>query len=196
MSSTQSLSKKFEILDCAIDLFRKEGYRNVTVNQICAVAGISKTTFYYYYKSKDSLIADFYSKTNFNIKEQLLSILSAENVLDQLWNICEMYIRPISDAGAEIVRELYINNMNKDVLAIAPRDIYMKDAMVTLMKRAKTSDQIMNPASVEELYETLVYLIDGVAFIWATKKGGFDILAESRKVFDTLLVTDSSKNKG
>jgi len=190
MSSTQSISKKFEILDCAIDLFRKEGYGNVTINQICAAANVSKTTFYYYYKSKDSLIADFYSKTNYNVKEQLLSILSADNELDQLWNICEMYIRPISEAGAEIVRELYINNMKKDVLAIAPRDIYMKDAMITLMKRAKTSGKIHNPASAEELYETLVYLIDGVAFIWATKNGSFDILAESRKVFNTLFVTE------
>jgi len=101
-----------------------------------------------------------------------------------------MYIRPISDAGPEIVRELYINNMKKDVLAIAPRDIYMKDAMITLMKRAKTSGKIHNPASAEDLYETLVYLIDGVAFIWATKNGSFEILAESRKVFDTLFVTE------
>ncbi|ETA80070.1 TetR/AcrR family transcriptional regulator [Youngiibacter fragilis] len=189
MSNTESMSKRFEILDCAIELFRKEGYSNVTINQICAAANVSKTTFYYYYKSKDSLIADFYSKTNYNVKEQLLSILSADNELDQLWNICDMYIQPISDAGPEIVRELYINNMKKDVLAIAPRDIYMKDVMITLMKRAKSSGKIQNPASAEELYETLVYLIDGVAFIWATKNGGFDILAESRKVFDTLLVT-------
>lgn len=188
MSSTENMSKKFEILDCAIDLFRKEGYSNVSINQICAAANVSKTTFYYHYKSKDSLIADFYAKTNYNVKEQLVSILSAENVLDQLWNICEMYIRPVSDAGTEIIRELYINNLKKDVLSIAPQDIYMKDAMITLIRRAKTAGQLMNPASAEELYGTLVYLLDGVAFIWATKNGEFDILAESRLVFDTLLV--------
>lgn len=141
-----------------------------------------------HYKSKDSLIADFYAKTNYNVKEQLVSILSAENVLDQLWNICEMYIRPVSDAGTEIIRELYINNLKKDVLSIAPQDIYMKDAMITLIRRAKTAGQLMNPASAEELYGTLVYLLDGVAFIWAIKNGEFDILAESRLVFDTLLV--------
>lgn len=192
MATTQSISKKFEILNCAIDLFRKHGYGNVTINQICAEAKISKTTFYYYYKSKDSLIADFYAQTNYNVKEQLISILSAENVVDQLWYICEMYIRPISEAGVEIVRELYINNIYKDVLAIAPRDIYMKEVMITLIKRAKTSGKILNPASDEALYESLVYLIDGVAFIWAVKNGGFDILAESRKSFNTLLVLNSS----
>ena len=189
MSTPANTGKKYEILKHAIELFRIHGYDRVTINQICKAADVSKTTFYYYYPAKDALIADFYDQVNQFARENLVSILSAEDAVSQLWQICEMYIRPVAEAGDVIARELYVSNLKNDALAIAPGDILLRDAMIMLLKRARQAGQIGNPAPDEVLYDSLVFLMDGISFIWTTKKGSFDLLVESRKAFDTLLVT-------
>lgn len=188
MGSNQNSSMKFEILSCAIDLFKKHGYKQVSINQICNTVGISKTTFYYYYDSKESLITSFYAQVNFYAKENIVSILAAEDSVEQLWNICEMYIKPFNDAGVVIVRELFNQNFGNDALAIAPDHIYLRDVMIALIQRAKDAGQIKNPASAEVLFETLVYVLDGISFIWVTKNGDFDLAAKSREAFDIHLM--------
>ncbi len=62
------------------------------------------------------------------------------------------------------------------------------DAMFMLRKRARQAGQIGNPAPVEQAYAALVYLMDGISFIWATKKGSYDLIEESIQAFDTLLL--------
>ena len=47
---------KETITEVALDLFLKEGFNNVTVNQICEHCDITKPTFYKYVNSKDDLI--------------------------------------------------------------------------------------------------------------------------------------------
>jgi AcrR family transcriptional regulator len=188
MNDTQNLSMKFVLLNCAIDLFKQYGYKQVTINQICKAAGISKTTFYYHYSSKESLISDFYSQVNLYAKENLASILSADNYVEQLWSICEMYMKPFEDVGSAIVKELLYINFGSDSLAIAPEDIYLKEVMISTIQRAKEDGQIQNPATAEELFDTLVYILDGVSFIWATKDGKYDLAAKSREAFEIHLM--------
>ena len=43
------------IVDTALDLFYRQGYLATGINQVIAEAGVSKNTFYYYFKSKEDL---------------------------------------------------------------------------------------------------------------------------------------------
>lgn len=48
-------SSKNRILDCALSLFSDRGYDGVGIAEICAEAGITKPTLYYYFSSKEGL---------------------------------------------------------------------------------------------------------------------------------------------
>ena len=49
-----------EISQLALDLFSAQGYDNTTVEDVCAAANISRTTFFRYFRSKeDVLMRDF-----------------------------------------------------------------------------------------------------------------------------------------
>lgn len=48
-------SSKKRILDCALSLFSDRGYDGVGIAEICAEAGITKPTLYYYFSSKEGL---------------------------------------------------------------------------------------------------------------------------------------------
>lgn len=45
------------ILDCALDLFSRRGYDAVGVQEIVALAGVTKPTLYHYFRSKQGLFA-------------------------------------------------------------------------------------------------------------------------------------------
>lgn len=60
------------IIDCALELFKQKGFDNVTVNDICNAANITKGTFYYHFKSKDDLLGKFYTKVRIIRLKKLL----------------------------------------------------------------------------------------------------------------------------
>ena len=51
-----SKNRKQELINLAYNLFIKEGYDNVSVDEIIAKAKIAKGTFYYYFKSKEEIL--------------------------------------------------------------------------------------------------------------------------------------------
>ncbi|MBP1961468.1 NAD(P)-binding protein [Paenibacillus aceris] len=54
--------KRDVMMDVALSMFMEKGYENVSVDDIITATRASKGTFYHYFKSKDAIIADLYSK--------------------------------------------------------------------------------------------------------------------------------------
>ena len=46
------------ILDAAYELFYRKGYTRVGVDEVAALAKVTKRTLYYHFRSKDDLLAD------------------------------------------------------------------------------------------------------------------------------------------
>ena len=54
------IAKSREALRCAfISLLQEQGFDAVTINDLCATAGINRTTFYNHFKDKDQLLSYF-----------------------------------------------------------------------------------------------------------------------------------------
>ena len=51
------------ILDCALALFRQEGFDAATMRDIAEKAGVATGAAYYYYPSKDAIVMDFYQRS-------------------------------------------------------------------------------------------------------------------------------------
>ena len=54
-----------ELLDAAISLIREQGYSSTSVDELCALAGVTKGAFFHHFKSKDALavaVANYWSE--------------------------------------------------------------------------------------------------------------------------------------
>jgi AcrR family transcriptional regulator len=51
------------ILDCALELFRQEGFDTTTMRDIARKAEVATGAAYYYYSSKDAIVMDFYRRS-------------------------------------------------------------------------------------------------------------------------------------
>lgn len=69
----QELDNREKILECALNLFYQKGYDAVGVQEIVTLAGITKPTMYYYFKSKygllEALLHERCSKMNEQLRE-------------------------------------------------------------------------------------------------------------------------------
>ncbi len=175
MSARANESKK-RILLTGLNLIKEKGYDTVTLNDICNTANISKNTFYYYFKSKEDLLLQFYSIPTDLATKNLSSILMAENYIEQYWKLLEPMLDFIVDSGTEITKQILYALTNQNMPAFNPskfdKDIF--NIEVTVIARAQASDEILNTSDPFLLIAVAQSLLLGVISLWCTANGKFD----------------------
>jgi AcrR family transcriptional regulator len=71
--------RKAEIMNTGMAMFMKHGYEKTSVNSIIEAVGISKGTFYYYFKSKEELLDAIVEKNVRQIISAIESIVTAKD---------------------------------------------------------------------------------------------------------------------
>lgn len=128
---------KEALLTAAIGLFQKHGFENITIDDICKEIDVTKTAFYYYYKSKDELVRDYFSTDNMLSSEELASILSANDYANQVLRIIETRIRHVTRAGVTLTKELYRIYLKDKVIPLLPEQDGLSDIVTSLIERAQ-----------------------------------------------------------
>ena len=187
MSSKAIYPTKLRVIKCAFNLFKKRGYNNVTIQDICKESKITKSTFYYHFPTKDSLLDDFNLYSESFVVDNLANFINSESYVEQLWSIYKVYTIPILDAGVEINRQGIIKNLNCDRKVFAPGENDLWDTQIILIEKAQKSGQIKNHMPAVELVTSLIYAMDGIMMVWCIKNGQLDLLEEFRRVFETML---------
>ena len=82
----QALEMRSRIQSAALDLFDKEGFENVSVEEIAQAAGCSVGNIYHYFKSKDELAIQVTSHVDDAYRELETGYLSdtAHSALEKL----------------------------------------------------------------------------------------------------------------
>lgn len=177
---------KIELQETAIRLFKEHGYDNVSVNQICKECNVSKTTFYFHYKSKHDLIMDFYSSVHENSQNALQNALISDSVIEQLWQLYLPYLKHSVDKGAAITREVFREYLRDSTAPIVPGNIYLENTMKELIKKGIDKGEIRN-LNVDSLFLSLISAINGISFHWAIQQGEFDLIKQAEEAFYIIL---------
>lgn len=60
LATTKGEETRRHIFDCALELFRENGFDATTVQDVAARAGVAKSAAYYYFPSKEAIIQAYY----------------------------------------------------------------------------------------------------------------------------------------
>jgi AcrR family transcriptional regulator len=92
-----SLSTRDQILECGYDLFSRHGFHGVGLDRILAEVGVTKTTFYNHFESKDDLVLAVIDKRDgmelqrFQADLQKMGGRSARGQLEVLFEAMDMW---------------------------------------------------------------------------------------------------------
>ncbi|SKC07919.1 TetR/AcrR family transcriptional regulator [Sphingopyxis flava] len=188
------------ISDAALKLFRIEGFRSTTVEQIAELAGTTVPTFYRHFKSKDDLFEPLRDHLNTEV-EQVLTKLDEVDVTNRaavrswldsymvMWTrmhrLCEAYWEAV-----------YISEDNsRDVLPIA---MNLAQVMQNVLRRVDPAlrpqmelnlsflimsiDRFIGVVAVEDNPNKANMIMDQMAqFVWAILNNGTPLAVAAKK---------------
>ncbi len=133
--------RKNELLNVAQELFFTKGYRRTSVDAIIKKVGVSKGTFYYYFKSKEDLMNKLVKRMTNQILIEVKKITERTD-LDALAKLNRAYIttREVKLENIELIK-LYLKVLYKDENIMLRHKIYMSNIDLLVPEFAKIIQQ-------------------------------------------------------
>ena len=183
----ENMDTKDRIRECAISLFKENGYENVTVVQICKAANITKRTFYYHFESKELLLAGITDSLGVKA-EQLLNNIAQQNTnLGTLWELMQVYSLSSANYGPNLIKQIYINMLKNGECKPFPESMYLYDTAVRTIINAQNAGEIPAHTKAEDLAYALYHAFRSITITWSSENGTFDIVKSFRRAFDAIL---------
>ncbi|MGB5823997.1 MAG: TetR/AcrR family transcriptional regulator [Proteocatella sp.] len=189
---------KKRIRESALKLFEEKSFEEVTVIDICKASGITKHTFYYYFKSKDDLLEKFYKIPCALSMEEVGAILTTDSYVEQVWMINKKFIDFVKTQGVEILKQIMIKNLMTDQGTFRPNTNEIKELLKlqnSIIEKGKASGQFESRINSRDLTKMFQQLLHSTLFIWVTSDGDFDFEEFVRYEFEILFQVESKYRK-
>lgn len=168
------------IVQAALKLFRKEGYENVSVNDICKEAGIARSTFYLNFSNKREIVDKIIADARLNREDFFGDFVAAENDFERMWILCNRYLTVAMDFGPEMVATLFSLELmgETDILDLTHQ---VDEWMIQLLRNSQKAGIVLNNEPAEIMAPLGVSLAYYTTYEWAKRKGSFNLRQVTRR---------------
>ena len=185
----QAIEMRAKIQIAALTLFNREGFENVSVEEIAQTVGCSVGNIYHYFKSKDELaiqVTQMVDEAYTTLEEEYLAdreTSGREKLLDFVGRSLEI------SASDEMLYKAFIHALRYPEQAVLQKNdkrVYYR-LLRELVDLCQEEGSIHPSYDPDCLVEDLVVLHRGTLFEWRIYQEGFDIAKQGRRMADALL---------
>lgn len=185
----QAIEMRAKIQIAALTLFNREGFENVSVEEIAQTVGCSVGNIYHYFKSKDELaiqVTQMVDEAYTALEEEYLAdreTSGRERLLDFVGRSLEI------SASDEMLYKAFIHGLRYPEQAVLQKNdkrVYYR-LLRELVDLCQEEGSIHPSYDPDCLVEDLVVLHRGTLFEWRIYQEGFDIAKQGRRMADALL---------
>jgi TetR/AcrR family transcriptional regulator, fatty acid metabolism regulator protein len=179
-----------KIHDTAMDLFTRKGFTRVSVEEICDKVGVSKGTFYYYFKSKDQVLLEEYLKVD-DFYQEWMERLSKKHKspTGMLEEFTGMSFEYMNGLGVKILKVIYHSEIDpvgkKSELASASRPLYV--IIEQLVREGQERGELRGDVNALVISALWVRCYRGIIYEWCLQNGKFDLTEAGRDFFKMLI---------
>lgn len=185
----QAIEMRARIQDVALDLFDREGFENVSVEQIAQTAGCSVGNIYHYFKSKDELVIQVTDSVDaqYRVLEAGYLADKANSWHDKLLDFVGQSL-VISAADPSLYRSFIhgIRYPEQAILRDNEKRVYFR-LLREIVDGCKQEKSVHPTRDREELVADLVAMHRGLLLEWRIYEGGFDLPRRGRRMAAALL---------
>lgn len=181
--------RRERIIGAAWKLFREKGFAEATINDIINEAGISKGTFYYYFRSKDDLL-DTLSEILDREYERLDGIEPQDlSCFDKLmWLNYEVHSFMEKNIDYRLLSYLYSAQIIKeDFSSLLNRNRYYYRYVERLMYEGQKNGELTDEMTVSEMVSFFSMGERALVTEWCMQNGSFSFGEYSRKLFPIMM---------
>ena len=175
---------KNHIYTTALQLFQKNNYEKVTINQICREAGVSVGNFYHYFASKEEVLMVKYLEFDDHLEELDLT----RDVVDCILDIIYLQAAGAEEIGSRVfvkMMEIHLDTNGKYVAASR-----RLNSILRCLAQRGLDEGVFSPShTAKEISETILRTCRGTLFDWSLRDAPYDLISVSRH--DTMVVLNS-----
>jgi AcrR family transcriptional regulator len=182
-------NRRERIIGAAWKLFREKGFAETTINDIINEAGISKGTFYYYFRSKDDLL-DTLSEILDHEYERLNGIEPQDmSCFDKLmWLNYEVHSFMEKNIDYRLLSYLYSAQIIKeDFSSLLNRNRYYYRYVERLMYEGQKCGELTDDMTVSEMVSFFSMGERALVTEWCMQNGRFPFGEYSKKLFPLMM---------
>ena len=185
----QAEATRKRIHECALDLFAKKGFDNVTVEEVAAAAGVSVGAFYHHFRSKQSVMAVYYETLDERYLEYRDTVMetpefAAMTALDKLEALNLYVIEMCVREGVEYVRIVYPYMMTNAEFAATMTNRKRPHGRIIreILAEGQKNGEIPLTLDQDRVVGDILIICRGCIVDWCMHNGEIDIHDHSRSV--------------
>lgn len=155
------------LLNCAASLFDENGYTEVTVDDICQAAKVSRATFYNHFSGKEDLAHAFYTQEQVYSPSNVAWVISAATPLERLIRAHMCYFRHPTVSCAF---DVYIARCQYLITHISASSLtnegYSIGIFLPLVQQAREAGEIQATGELTALVQTFSFFQFGYDISW------------------------------
>ena len=174
-------TKKFEItkdkiIKAAQQLSMQNGFRSLTVKEVCEAAGVSVGSFYNCFANFNEMLLEADNNPDRKFTVQSVEDLEGKTAKEKLYSFAEHYARLNTDTGVEDLSLLMTPNVKNTQYS---RHKPMFDIVTELFREGQENGEMTSDYSAEEMCDMMFLTMRGVAYDWCMKGGNYDLVKKT-----------------
>jgi AcrR family transcriptional regulator len=158
--------RRAQILDAALTCFREHGFRQTTIEEICAEARISPGALYRYFDSKADIIAAIALDAHADAEAALDRLNSAEGLIEALSDLARAFFATFdNERDAALLADVWAEAARDPLLAkaLSERHRIAAGRIASAIAKAQRESTIYPALAATEAAEILMAALEGMA---------------------------------
>lgn len=183
-----ALETRKKLLAAGKKLICEKGLANTAIEEITEAAGVSKGTFYTYFKKKEDIVYELSSETFRNILENAKAFQG--DFYEKLTLYMENFSGYIEQGSVQLAQEWVKNAVNPNIsdnTFEGGKLSYDLSSVEEFITSAIQDGYLKASTPVEQISHTLVDLLYGQMLCWCMSDGAYSLHQRTREFCDTYL---------
>ena len=173
--TNETKNPRTKIVEAAWELFKKKGYSNTTIADVCKKAQVSEEEFYTYFDKKDDLehtLADLFDEKYAQLMVSMNPKLSSFDKL--VYFNKELFILIETQVPFELINHIYTRSIQHHEMLNSNRFYYK--LIMQVISEGQEKGEFRKEEPAEKLAEKYASLERGLIYDWCVKKGESSLL--------------------
>ncbi|MFC7364181.1 MULTISPECIES: TetR/AcrR family transcriptional regulator [Bhargavaea] len=186
---TQAEQTKQRLFDTALELFKKKGFDNVSVDEIVQKSNSSKGAFYGHFKSKYGIFIEKFKEIDSFYEEFVLTIPEEAAFKEKILLLFEGQMDHLENVlGKDLMRTVYMSGLNdtdENFFANSDRSLYR--IIRGLIGEAIERGELQGDIDIQKLTWQITRCMRGTLYDWHAFGETFDLQKESREYIEVFM---------
>ncbi len=173
----QARDTRERIYAAAWQLIQAEGFDKVSVDRICAKAGVAKGSFYHHFHNKADLIVEGYSLCDRYFEEEVAGRLQAPSAPGRVVEFVSHQMRYAERTGIDLMRQVYITQLVNGTSFFISTERTLPRILKGVFQEGQASGEFLQNPDADYMSAFVLRFSRGTIYDWCLRFGSYDLEA-------------------